>query len=116
MQLKIGYSTCPNDTYIFAGLSRTEKSGPMTFEPVLADVETLNQWAFKKRLDVTKLSFFALGLVQESYGLLYSGGALGRGCGPILVARPAWTWVPWERGWLPRREIIPRQGSSLPSI
>ena len=88
MLRKTGYSTCPNDTYIFAGLSRTEKSGPMTFEPVLADVETLNQWAFKKRLDVTKLSFFALGLVQESYGLLYSGGALGRGCGPILVARP----------------------------
>jgi len=88
MQLKIGYSTCPNDTYIFAGLSQTEKNNPMTFEPVLADVETLNRWAFEKRLDVTKLSFFALGLVQESYGLLYSGGAMGRGCGPILVARP----------------------------
>jgi 1,4-dihydroxy-6-naphthoate synthase len=88
MHLNIGYSTCPNDTYIFGGLSQTEKGRPIAFDPVLVDVETLNQWAFEARLDVTKLSFFAIGLVQERYGLLYSGGALGRGCGPILVARP----------------------------
>ena len=87
MRLRIGYSTCPNDTYIFAGLGRSGKGG-IDFEPVLADIDTLNRWAFERRLHVTKLSFFALAMVQESYGLLHSGAALGRGCGPILVARP----------------------------
>jgi 1,4-dihydroxy-6-naphthoate synthase len=86
-QLTIGYSTCPNDTHIFAGLSAHEKDSPSLFEPVLADVETLNGWALEGRLDVTKLSFFAFGRVREHYALLNSGSALGRGCGPILVSR-----------------------------
>jgi 1,4-dihydroxy-6-naphthoate synthase len=86
-KLSIGYSTCPNDTYIFAGLSAHEKDASPPIEPVLADVETLNGWALGGRLDVTKLSFFALGRVREQYALLHSGSALGRGCGPILVSR-----------------------------
>jgi 1,4-dihydroxy-6-naphthoate synthase len=86
-KLKIGYSTCPNDTYIFAGLSNPQEETSPAFETVLADVETLNEWALKGRLDVTKLSFFAFGRVRETYGLLPSGGALGRGCGPILATR-----------------------------
>lgn len=87
-KLRIGYSTCPNDTYIFGGLSAHEKDAFPAFDPVLADVETLNEWALEGRLDVTKLSFFALGRVREHYALLHSGGALGRGCGPILTSRP----------------------------
>ncbi len=87
-KLTIGYSTCPNDTHIFAGLSYNEKDSSPVFEPVLADVETLNGWALKGKLDITKLSFFAFFKVQTAYALLHSGGALGRGCGPILVARP----------------------------
>jgi len=51
-------------------------------------VETLNQWSREGRLEVTKLSFFALGRVRETYALLYAGAALGHGCGPVLVARP----------------------------
>ncbi|MBW1734954.1 MAG: 1,4-dihydroxy-6-naphthoate synthase [Deltaproteobacteria bacterium] len=98
MRIEIGYSTCPNDTYIFAGLERVEQGSSLRFKHVLADVETLNQWAFEKRLHVTKLSFFALGLVQQGYGLLYSGGALGRGCGPILVARPGVDLSSLEKG------------------
>ena len=86
--LRIGYSTCPNDTYIFAGLPGLEDDSPVTFEPVLSDVETLNDWALEKRLDITKLSFFAFGKVREQYALLHAGGALGRGCGPVIVARP----------------------------
>lgn len=86
--LRIGYSTCPNDTYIFAGLPGLEDNSPVTFEPVLADVETLNGWALEKRLDITKLSFFAFGKVREQYALLHAGAALGRGCGPVIVARP----------------------------
>jgi 1,4-dihydroxy-6-naphthoate synthase len=89
--LKIGYSPCPNDTYIMAGLAGKRIEMPVALEPVLADVETLNQWALEQRLDVTKLSFMAIGLVRESYGLLYSGGALGLGCGPLVVAQPGRT-------------------------
>ena len=87
-KLTIGYSTCPNDTYIFAGLSALGKDVPPSFDPVLADVETLNGWALKGKLEITKLSFFAFLKVRKAYALLYSGGALGRGCGPILAARP----------------------------
>ena len=86
-RLSIGYSTCPNDTFIFAGLAAHEKDASLAFDPVLADVETLNRWALEARLDVTKLSFFAFGKVRDQYALLHSGGALGRGCGPMLVTR-----------------------------
>lgn len=88
-RLSIGYSPCPNDTFIFYGLTHGEVTvAGVEFEPeVLADVETLNQWAQAGRLDVTKLSFPALGLVLDQYVLLGAGAALGRGCGPLLVAR-----------------------------
>jgi len=95
--LRIGYSTCPNDTYIFAELGG-ESSLSITFQPVLADVETLNQWAREGRLEVTKLSFFALGWVRETYALLYAGAALGHGCGPVLVARPGTALGKLRRG------------------
>ena len=85
--LSIGYSTCPNDTFIFAGLATQDRDALPAFDPVLADIETLNRWALEERLDISKLSFFAFGKVREQYALLHSGGALGRGCGPILVAR-----------------------------
>jgi len=88
IQVTIGYSPCPNDTYIMAALAGNSIDSPIMFEPVLADVETLNQWALEERLDVTKLSFTALGSVRNSYGLLYAGAALGRGCGPLVVAKP----------------------------
>lgn len=84
-RIRIGYSPCPNDTFIFANLERVAPE--FEFEPVLADVETLNQWAMEGRLEVTKLSMFAFGKVRQLYGLLHSGAALGRGCGPIIVTR-----------------------------
>lgn len=85
-RMLIGYSPCPNDTFIFAHLAKV--STGIRFEPVLADVETLNEWAMEARLEVTKLSFSAFGVVRSSYALLHSGSALGRGCGPIVVSRP----------------------------
>ncbi len=88
VRLKIGYSPCPNDTYIMAALALGKIKAPVFLEPVLSDVETLNQWALEGRLEVTKLSFFALGKALHRYGLLNSGAALGKGCGPIVVARP----------------------------
>lgn len=86
--LSIGYSPCPNDTYIMAALAQKRIETSLDFQPVLADVQTLNQWALEERLQVTKLSFMALGLVRETYGLLYVGSALGRGCGPLVVTKP----------------------------
>lgn len=86
--LSLGFSPCPNDTFIFHALVRRETGTDCpSFAPeILADVETLNQWALAGRLDVTKLSFHALGHVLDRYVLLTSGSALGRGCGPLLVA------------------------------
>jgi len=87
-KLSIGFSPCPNDTYIFCGLvnGRIQLAG-LDLQPVLLeDVETLNEWAMLGRLDITKLSFHALGHVLDKYVLLHSGAALGRGCGPLLVA------------------------------
>ena len=88
-KLSIGYSPCPNDTFIFYALMHGRISLPdISFaKELLADVETLNQWALEGRLDVTKLSFHALGHVLDEYVLLNSGSALGRGCGPLLVTR-----------------------------
>ena len=85
--LSLGYSPCPNDTFIFYALAhgRCNTVGLQFAEPLLEDVETLNHWAMAHRLDVTKLSFHALGHVLDEYCLLQAGSALGRGCGPLLV-------------------------------
>ncbi len=88
-QLTIGYSPCPNDTFIFYALMHGKiDTGNLRFDqPVLEDVETLNRWALEERLDISKLSFHALGHVLDDYRILSAGAALGRGCGPLLVAR-----------------------------
>jgi 1,4-dihydroxy-6-naphthoate synthase len=88
-RLTLGFSPCPNDTFIFHALVHGQAGGAsLPFgEAVLADVETLNGWALAGRLDVSKLSFHALGHVLDHYVLLMAGSALGRGCGPLLVAR-----------------------------
>ncbi len=90
--LTIGYSPCPNDTYIFYGLVHGKVPVPdIEFREQLEDVETLNQLAQRNELDITKISYHALGHLREHYALLRSGSALGRGCGPLLVARPGTT-------------------------
>jgi len=87
-KLSLGFSPCPNDTFIFYGLvnGRIKPSGINFAAPVLEDVEQLNLWALAEKLDVTKLSFHALGKVLDEYCLLSAGSALGRGCGPLLVS------------------------------
>src|SRR5574337_295722 len=87
--LTIGYSPCPNDTFIFYALIHGKVRVPgVEFRERLEDVETLNTLALQGSLDVTKISYHALGRLREEYALLRSGGALGRGCGPLIVARP----------------------------
>lgn len=88
MKLTIGFSPCPNDTFIFDALiNRKIDTQDLEFEPVLADVQTLNEWALEGRLDVTKISYGVLPLLLEHYQVLSSGGALGKGVGPLLIAR-----------------------------
>jgi len=87
--LKLGYSPCPNDTFLFHALAHgLVTCGEFQFEIRLRDVETLNQDATAGIFHVSKLSFPAIGNLLKSYGLLRSGAALGLGCGPLIVARP----------------------------
>jgi len=84
--LSLGYSPCPNDTFIFYALVHgLVPEAPPVVER-LEDVETLNQLAREGALDLTKISYHAFGHLRDDYALLRSGGALGRGCGPLLVA------------------------------
>lgn len=88
MHIKIGYSPCPNDCFIFDALVHKKiDTGKYTFEPVLEDVETLNKWAMVGKLPVTKLSYHALAYVLDKYALLNSGSALGFNCGPLLISK-----------------------------
>jgi len=84
--LTLGYSPCPNDTFIFFALSHGLIEHPgLRIRQRLEDVETLNQLALEGQLDLTKISYHALGHLRDRYALLHSGGALGRGCGPLLI-------------------------------
>jgi 1,4-dihydroxy-6-naphthoate synthase len=88
MKLSLGFSPCPNDTFIFDALinGKIDTEG-LEFEPVLEDVQTLNEWASSGKLQVTKLSFPAVFDNSDQYAVLNSGAALGKGVGPLLVAR-----------------------------
>ncbi|MBN1958851.1 MAG: 1,4-dihydroxy-6-naphthoate synthase [Desulfuromonadales bacterium] len=91
-KLSLGYSPCPNDTFIFYALVHDKVPCPgVSFQEQLDDVETLNQLALNGQLDLTKISYHALGHLRQHYVLLHSGGALGRGCGPLVVSAKATT-------------------------
>ncbi|MEC4686334.1 MAG: 1,4-dihydroxy-6-naphthoate synthase [Nitrospirota bacterium] len=87
-EVSLGFSTCPNDTFIFHPIVHGKiDTGEIVFRERLGDVEELNQMALRGELDVTKVSCHALGHLLKDYCLLRSGGALGKGCGPLVVAR-----------------------------
>jgi len=88
MDLTIGFSPCPNDTFIFDALvnHKIDTEG-ISLTIVLEDVETLNHWAFDGKLDITKLSFPSFFQNTDKYVLLNSGSALGKGVGPILISK-----------------------------
>ena len=86
--LSLGYSPCPNDTFIFYALAqRRIDIAPFDFNIFLADVEALNNKAYRQELDITKVSIHAILHLLKDYWLLGCGGAIGRGCGPLVVAR-----------------------------
>lgn len=88
MKLTIGFSTCPNDTFIFDALihKKIDTEG-LDFELLLADVEELNKAAFSNEIDITKLSYHAYAYVADNYKLLNSGSALGNNNGPLLISK-----------------------------
>jgi 1,4-dihydroxy-6-naphthoate synthase len=88
MKLSLGFSPCPNDTFIFDALihHKIDTEG-LEFEVFYDDVETLNQKAFRGELDVTKLSYHAFAYVADQYVLLDAGSALGYGVGPMLISK-----------------------------
>jgi len=88
MNLKIGFSPCPNDTFIFDALiNRRIATGDFEFTPVIADVEQLNEMSFESQLDITKVSFHTYAYISGSYSILSSGCALGFGNGPLVISR-----------------------------
>src|SRR5262245_61386381 len=88
MKLTLGFSPCPNDTFIFDALvNKKINTEGIEFEPILEDVETLNEWALQGKLDITKLSFPAFFRSLQHYNLLNAGSALGKGVGPLLISR-----------------------------
>ncbi|MFC3561468.1 menaquinone biosynthesis family protein [Pedobacter jamesrossensis] len=88
MKLTLGFSPCPNDTFIFDALihHKIDTEG-LEFDVLFDDVETLNQKALKGELDITKLSFHAFAYVANQYALLDAGSALGFGVGPLLISK-----------------------------
>jgi 1,4-dihydroxy-6-naphthoate synthase len=88
MKLTLGFSPCPNDTFIFDALihGKIDTEG-LTFDVSFDDVETLNQKAMHGELDITKLSFHAFAYVVDQYALLNAGSALGFGVGPLLICK-----------------------------
>ena len=92
MKLTLGFSPCPNDTFIFDALvhHKIDTQG-LEFDVVFADVEQLNVWALEGKLDITKLSYNAFTYCINDYALLDSGSALGNNCGPLLIKKPTTT-------------------------
>jgi 1,4-dihydroxy-6-naphthoate synthase len=92
VQIRLGHSPDPDDAFMFWGLAsgRVDPRG-FEFEHVLADIQTLNEWALEGRLEVTALSLHAYPYVQRQYALLPHGASMGSGYGPIVVAREPMT-------------------------
>jgi 1,4-dihydroxy-6-naphthoate synthase len=99
MTLSLAASPCPNDCFMLDAIvnRRIDLEG-LQFELRLADVETLNQAAFSGEVDVTKLSYHAFAYCADRYAILDAGSALGRNCGPLLIARRALTLEEAARG------------------
>lgn len=87
--LELAFSPCPNDTFIFHAWVAGLLPGASAVTPVYADIDVLNRWAAEGKTDLVKVSYAALPTLLADYALLPSGGALGRGCGPLVVTSQA---------------------------
>ena len=88
MKFSLGFSPCPNDTFIFDALvnKKIDTQG-LDFEVHLEDVQTLNNFALENRFDFSKISYGVMPLLLETHTLLNSGGAMGNGVGPLLICK-----------------------------
>ncbi len=84
--VSLGISPCPNDTFVFSALVHRQVPGP-DIEVTFADIDVCNRLAIERRLDVVKVSYAALPELLDDYALLPTGGALGHGVGPLVLAR-----------------------------
>lgn len=87
-KITLGFSPCPNDTFIFDAMvhGKIDTEG-LSFDFIMTDVEELNRKAFDEELDVTKMSYFAYAYASANYQLLNAGSALGYKCGPLLISK-----------------------------
>ncbi|MFJ5732502.1 1,4-dihydroxy-6-naphthoate synthase [Streptomyces paradoxus] len=90
-QLQIAYSPCPNDTFVFDALAHDRVPGAPALDVTFADIDVTNGMAERGEFDVLKVSYAVLPYVLDDYALLPCGGALGRGCGPLVLTREAGT-------------------------
>ncbi|MFF4984396.1 1,4-dihydroxy-6-naphthoate synthase [Streptomyces sp. NPDC001046] len=88
-QLQIAYSPCPNDTFVFDALAHGRVPGAPALDVTFADIDLTNGMAERGEYDVLKVSYAVLPYVLDDYALLPCGGALGRGCGPLVLTREA---------------------------
>ncbi|MEH6378441.1 1,4-dihydroxy-6-naphthoate synthase [Streptomyces sp. KLMMK] len=87
--LKIAYSPCPNDTFVFDAWAHGRVPGAPALDVTFADIDVTNAMAERGEFDVLKVSYAVLPWVLDEYALLPAGGALGRGCGPLVLTREA---------------------------
>lgn len=97
MKVTLGFSPCPNDTFIFDALvnHKIDTQG-FEFDVLLEDVQTLNEWALQGKLDASKISYGVLPLILDNYLVLNAGGALGKGVGPLLISNKQEKILPEE--------------------
>lgn len=86
-KLKFAISTCPNDTFIFGALIRKKIDVPFEIELTMEDIQCCNNMALNERQDIVKVSFGVFPLIKQNYKILKSGGALGFGCGPLVLSK-----------------------------
>lgn len=86
-KIKLAISPCPNDTFIFGALIRRDIEVPFDFEVVMEDIQLCNNMALSEEKDIVKVSFGVFPLIKENYKILKCGGALGFGCGPLLLSK-----------------------------
>ena len=85
--LKLAYSPCPNDTFLFAGLALGAVAGRLDFDISLHDIQELNHMAANAEADLVKISFFNYPQIQAQYEIMDTGSALGFGTGPLLISK-----------------------------
>ena len=101
MRLSLGISTCPNDTYIYEALVAGLEGSPFEWDVHFADVQTLNEMVIRGELDVAKVSAQVYPRIRNDYFCLGCGGAIGYGCGPLLLSSRSGAFDPAQQTVLP---------------